>query len=484
MRYVIGLDVGTTCVKALLFDETGNIVSSAKYDDELFTPCQGWAEQDAEHWTKLSAKVIQSIITGSAVDPGAVAALAISSQGLTIVPVDGSFKPLRNAINWLDQRSTEETDYIRSLKSDEEIYAVTGKSIMPGYSLTNILWIKRNEPEIYSRAAKLLLPHDYLCARFTGNPVTDHTLAGGTMLYDIPGQCWSEELLEIYDIDRDLLPELKWSGMLAGSITTEASRLLGLPEGTPVITGGQDQKVAAYGACLKPGLATISLGTCAAMEFYFDSPPTHPERGLAAFSYMKPGAWLLEACVPTAGAAVKWAGDTLFPVLDFDGIESLAGSCKTSGGVFFYPHLQGSGTPYNVSSRGTFTGLSLSTTQTELARSVYEGIAMEVHLNLLSAEEAGIDVREMCVFGGASNSRLLCQMLADVTGRAIRAFDMPEMGAFGAAKLAAEAAGIESFAMPSGRWFEPDASKKTIYDELYFAYTENLGLVMELYQRK
>lgn len=480
MQYIIGLDLGTTCVKALLCDESGRIQSVASEDDVLLMPRQSWVEQSAERWVELSGKVIREAVAKAEINTNEVAALAISSQGITSVPVDQTLKPLRKAISWLDQRAVEEIEHVRSVKNDDEIYHITGKSLAPGYTLPSILWLKNHEPEIFIRTFKFLLPHDFLCARFSGVPVTDHTMAGGTMLYDVPNQCWSEELLNLFEIDGRLLPEIQWAGIPVNTLTREASQFLGLPESTLVITGGQDQKIAAYGASLQTGSATISLGTCAAMEFLFDRPPLHPTRGLAAFSYLKPGSWVLEACINTAGAAINWARDTLFPDLNYDGINKLAEQCKTSGGVHFYPYLQGSGTPHNSVARGAFTGLTLNTAKPELARAIFEGIAMEVLTNLHSAEDAGVNVGEICIFGGGSQSALLNQMLADVTHRAVQTFTTSEMASFGAAKLAAKAMGMKDFTLPVGAFWKPEAEQSSRYDEQYRRYQENHRLILEL----
>jgi len=480
MNYVIGLDLGTTCVKAMLFDEKGNIVSSAGADDELFTPRQGWAEQNALRWVELSAGVIRAAVSGAGIDPGDVLAMSISSQGITVVPVDREFSPLGIAINWLDTRATDEIEIIRSSRNEEEIYKITGKTLNPAYTLPKILWLKRNEPDIYARAYKLLLPHNYLCAHLTGIPVTDHTMAGGTMLYDLNQQKWSDELLGLFDVDIGLLPEIRWGGAPVGPLTNKAAELFGLSEKTLLISGGQDQKIAAFGANLQMGSATISLGTCAAIEFMFDHAPYHPTRDLASFSYLEPGKWVLEACVSTAGAAIKWARDILFPDLGFDDMNEAAATCTTSGGVFFYPYLQGSGTPHNTSAQGAFTGLTLGTSKEELIRAIFEGVAMEVYANLCSARDAGVSVSGMCLFGGASKSALLCQILADVTGCAIQTFSTPEMGAFGAAKLAANAVGFKDFSLPASGVREPDVRQSARYSDQYQLYKENQPAIFNL----
>jgi sugar (pentulose or hexulose) kinase len=177
---------------------------------------------------------------------------------------------------------------------------------------------------------------------------------------------------------------------------------------------------------------------------------------------------------------IAWAKDTIFQGLDYDGIDALAMDCSSSDGVFFYPHLQGAGTPHNVPAFGAFTGIKLSTTKAELARAILEGIAMEIRINFESAEEAGIDVSKICVFGGGSKSIPLIQMIADVTGRTILSFATSEMGAFGAARLAAKAVGIDSFSLTADRKWEPDEKQSKRYNELYTRYQKNNELILKL----
>ena len=484
MRYFIGLDLGTTCIKALLLDETGVIAGVAGEECELIVPGKGRAEQDAESWVQLSGKVVRSVVSAAGIDPYDVAGLSISSQGITVVPVDKNYKPLRNAISWLDQRCGDEVALIRERKSDDDIRAITGIIPTPGYTLPQILWMKRNEPEMFAGVHKLLLPHDYMCARFTGFPVTDHTMAGGTMLYDVRTGCWSDKLLDLYGVDRGLLPDIKWAGTPVGELRDEAAGILGLGRKTLVFTGGQDQKVAAFGSNLRINTATLSMGTCAAMEFMFDALPSHMGCALAASPYVEPGKWVLEACVSTAGAAIKWVRDTLFPGLSFSQLDEMVTETQSSGGLFFYPYLQGSGTPFNTSAKGAFTGISLGTTAAQLVRSVYEGIAMEVRLNLNSAEDAGVTVRDFTVFGGGSKSAVLNRMLACMTGKKLRSYNCPEMGAYGAASLAARATGTGRFSLPVAAEWEVEPAQAAIYNELYELYRENIGSVLEIGKKR
>lgn len=484
MQYVIGLDLGTTCIKALVFDEEGCIRAEASRDDNLITPRKGWAEQDARSWMRLSAEAIREAVQLSGAQPKDIAAISVSSQGITIVPVDESFHPLSNAINWLDMRGEKELEEIASL-GVEKIYSITGKNISSGgYSLVKLLWIRENLPEIYRRSAYFLLPHDYIIAHLCGTAATDHSMASATMLYDVPRQTWSDEILSAFDIDPKRLPKLMWSGEMAGTLTPDAAELLGLSPLTAVIVGGQDQKVAAYGAGLSAQTSTISMGTCEAYEFLFKNPPAHPKRALAAFSYVEPGKWTLEGCTNTAGAAIKWARDQIFLGLSYDDMNALAAQAQVgSGGVTFHPYLSGSGTPHNLEGNGVFGGLTLDVTRNDLARAIFEGIAYEARANLDAAKEAGVVSQNLVIFGGGSRSGPLCQILADVTGRSLTSFACPEMGAMGAGKLCAQSLGFSAFEESNrqgSKLWEPDPTRHKIYAELYDAYLDKMAGVEKL----
>lgn len=484
MKYVIGLDLGTTCVKALLFDEFGSICAQASRDDALITPKKGWVEQDARAWLRLGAEVVRETVERAGIVPEQVAALSVSSQGITVVPVDGAFHPLANAINWLDVRTEQELVEI-STKGHETIYAITGKNVTAGgYTLAKLLWLKKHEPQLFKEAAWFLLPHDFVVAHLCGKAVTDHTMASATMLYDVSAQCWSREILDGFGIDEARLPKLMWAGEVAGTLSEEAARLWNLSTSTAVVVGGQDQKVAAYGAGLNVRTSSISMGTCGAYEFLFETPPSCPGRHLPAFSFLEKGKWTLEGCTYTAGAAIKWARDQLFTGLSYDEINLLAEQSSAGcNGVTFHPYLSGSGTPHFLEANGVFGGLTLDVTRNDMARAIFEGIAYEARANLQAAQDAGVRSESLVIFGGGSRSALLCQTIADVTGRSLTSFACPEMGAMGAAKLCAKAlswTGFDQGAHEGARQWTPDAKRSKIYDDFYFRYLGKMPGVAQI----
>lgn len=449
MKLVAAIDLGTTGVKVTIFDGDLNPLCSASSEQELIFPSPGHIEQDPAAWYEVPMALLGRAAEQGGVDPSLIAAVGISSQGISILPVDDSFMPLARGISWLDMRAGEQLGRLNRALSAEKVFEITGKHSSPAYSLPKIMWLKEDRPEIYDAARYLLMPMDYLVARMTGAAVTDPTMAGGTMLYDISAREWSGELARAAGVDAGKLARVLPSGAFAGRVGAQAARLSGLPEGAIVAVGAQDQKAAAYGAGLTPGSATLSLGTAAAIEVI--------SRGrsdlLPAFPYVDGERMVLEGCINTAGAAIKWARETIMGGAEYDEINALAAASPPgANGVIFRPHLSGSGTAHPSDNiEGGFEGLSLSSGRADMMRAVYEGLAYEIKLNVLAARRAGAAISELNAFGGAARSGIFMDIIAGVCGAPVRALDWPEMGLLGAAMLAAPHAGINVEAARSAR---------------------------------
>lgn len=471
MDYFIGLDLGTTGIKALVFDGEGTLRGEHSVEVELTFPEADYVEQDPGLWYETAAAVIRQAVGKAQADPAEVRAISISSQGISIVPVDSEFKPLSQAISWLDMRAKKELAFILSKIEADELYQLTGKTASEAYSLPKLLWIKNNLPDVFKRTHCFLMPMDYTIARMTGVLMTDHTLASGTMAYDLSNQGWSKKILDAVGIPVEVLPPIAWSGKIAGQLTEQAARLCGLTCETVVINGGQDQKVAAFGAGLDYHVSTISIGTAGALEFLYEKPPFHPQK-IPAFSYLGKGKWVLEGCIGTAGAAIKWMKNTLFPELSYDEIDALAGQSPVgSNGVIFWPFLSGLAAA-NVF--GKFDGLKLSTGRPDLARALFESLAFESRIIIEAAELQGATISRTNIFGGGSRSGLLCQTIADVTGRTIYSFNCPEMGAYGAARLASIGWGKELDQSDHSQFqfieWKPQAENKKRYEQFFNSY--------------
>jgi xylulokinase len=444
MSYVIGLDIGTTGCKSILFDQEGQIVSESYIEYSLMVISDREIEQNPHDWWNLSIEVILDVLNKSCIQRQELKAICISSQGISFVPVDQNCNPLSNAISWLDTRSEEQTVKIINEIGEDRIYEITGKRINSAYVLPKILWIRQNNPSLYDKTYKFLMAHDYILARLSGEFATDHTMAGGTLLYDVNELRWSRTIIDIFKIDLNKLPEIKWSGEVVGKIKKDVAKALGLANEVLICVGAQDQKAAAVGARINYGEATISLGTAGAIEIKTDKPVFDKHKRIPCFTYVEKDTWVLEAVIATSGAALKWFRNTLFPELSYKELDDLCEKSPVgSNGLFFYPHLSGATSPYwNNRARGVFYGLSMNTTREDVVRAVLEGLAFQLKSNLLIAEEMGALAHIIKIFGGGSKSRIWKEIISNITGKNLISFDSPEIANLGAGVLAAKGCGL------------------------------------------
>jgi len=479
---IVGIDVGTTGCKALVISEQGLVVGESYVEIPLIARGGGVVEADAEDWWRLSARAAREAL--SRVDRRAepVRAVAVSSQGISFVPVDRRFRPLAPAISWMDTRADAQAAAIREDIGDEELFRVTGKRPAAMYLLPKLLWLREHEPNIFKRTYHFLLAHDFVVARLSGRAATDHTLAAGTLLYDVRSLNWSRRMMGAFDLRPERMAPLAWPGTPIGQVTAEASRKTGLPAGATVAVGGQDQKLAAFAAGLCAGCATVSLGTATAVTAITNRPALDPLRRIPCFPYLARGQWVLEAVVPSSGAGLRWfrdmlhlggAGDQAYGALDSE-IESLP---RGPGSVAFHPHLCGAGSPHWIdAASGVIRGLSAPTTRAALAKAIMEGVAYQIRANLdtlealTSAATGGGPITELRLFGGGARSSVWPQIIADVTGRRCLVAPITEAAALGACRLAAAAVGITLPEQPAGDSISPDPARHAQYDDAYRRY--------------
>lgn len=306
--YLIGLDLGTTGCKSMVFDTTGRILGEHYIEYEVIFLPDGGAEQDAELWWKYAAEAIAAAVKKAGIDPREAAGISVSSQGCAFVPVGRDGKPLSNAISWYDTRALPQARALYARYGEKTLFYRLGH---PAESLVfpELLRLKEEAPELYQKAWKFLMPHDYLICRMTGRAVTDPSMASGSMCYDVPAGTWARDLLREYGIDEEKLPELCEAGTVAGTLLPEAAAQMGLCCDTVVAVGMQDQKIAALGAGIRTGNITVSLGTASAVETLCKSPRRDVQMQVQCHGFGS-GMWALENSVDTAGAALKWARRT------------------------------------------------------------------------------------------------------------------------------------------------------------------------------
>jgi len=412
----IGIDLGTTGCKVIRFGESGNILHM--FNQEYPLICEGdHVEQDALLWWELVCEGLTEAVRSCA-DP--VRGISVSTQGISVVPVDEKGTPLCNAISWLDVRAEEETQALIAAVGKDAIYRKTGKFANACYTLPKLMWLKKHKPEIFGAAHKFLLPLDFLNLYLCGKAVCDYSIAGGIMAYDLAVKRYDPELLAVAGVDAHKLPEVACMGTYLGSILPEVAKKTGLPDDCPVYLGGQDQKLAALGAGIDENSVTISFGTASAVTKLTKTLPETTDFSRFRFN----DDWYsYEGVVNTSGAALKWA-TAILGGKTYEEMNQLAIEAGSAGGVTFQTDL---------SNGGTIEGLTLATTPGNIVYALFEGVSRET----AGFVEAMGGCQRLYVFGGGSKSDIWCQILANTAGREVCALSTPETGALGAAMLAA-----------------------------------------------
>ena len=489
METLLGIDLGTTGCKAAICSPEGNLLGESYLEIPLIKSALGVVEQNAAQWWTLTQEAIRQAIRTAGIDGRTIQALSVSSQGISFVPVDKKGLPLGNAINWLDTRATAEAETILSRYTEADLFNLTGKRANPAYVLPKLLWLRNHQPDLYRRTHKFLMAHDYLLYKFGGQFVTDHSMASGTLLHDVTRLSWSAELTDTFDIAVEQLPEIIRSGTSLGTIRREVAEALGLNKKAIVAVGGQDQKCAALGAHIRPGLVTISLGTASAISCLVDHPLLDPERRIPLFPFVVSDIWDLEGVVGTAGGAFRWMRETLFPATAYKTLDEMAAdSFPGSNGVCFYPHLSGAGSPHwRADVLGAFLGLTLATEPGDVVRSVLEGVTFQIRANLEVLESLGITIEKLILFGGGAQSSLWPQIISDVTGKPVEVMESVDVATWGACILAGTGARLLTegdLEQPTTKGkqshFFPRSEYVRRYDKIYHRYrTQEEKLMME-----
>lgn len=471
MSVYLAIDLGTTGCRSILFDKNLEIIATEYEEYGLITPKENYVEQDTIQWWELTLRTAKNAIEKSGIKGEEIDSISISSQGITVVPVDKNFNPLCNALTWLDTRAEAETNQIKKDFLETKIFTLTGKPTSSAYTLPKLMWLKNNEPKVFNKAYKFLMPMDFLIAKFTGECVTDYSMASGTLMYDIKNSCWSKEILDFYGIIEDRLPKIVASGTPAGFVLPEVAKKLGLKKDCVVAVGAQDQKCAAYGVGLKDGVMTISLGTAAAITKLWKTVNTRENNGVGWCGYIDKDKFVTEGVINTAGTCLRWIRDMLFRGEKYNVIDNEAKEASERGSsLLFYPYLAGESSPnYYPDSQGVFYGMSLATNRGDFALAVMEGVAFQIRV-ILEAMQAYGNVDTLVLFGGAAKSALWSSIIASVTGMKIYVPKSAEAAGVGAAMLAAKAVGTILEPMEKDKVYLPEKSE--VYNEKFLKYRD------------
>ena len=419
MRYVIGVDIGTSGTKTVLFDEKGNAVSSFLVEYPLYQPKIGWAEQDPEDWWNATYTSINSVIKQSGVNPADIKGIGLSGQMHGLVMLDKDGNVLRKSIIWCDQRTTAEADELTEKVGKERLVEITGNPALTGFTAAKILWVQKNEPELYAKTAKILLPKDYIRYKLTGEYATEVSDASGMQLMDIKNRCWSDEVLEKLNIDKNLLGKMYESCEVTGKVHQEAAKLTGLNEGTIVVGGAGDQAAGAVGnGIVKTGIVSSTIGTSGVVFAHMDNIQIDKEGRVHTLCHAVPGKWHVMGVTQGAGLSLKWYRDNFchaeMDAADGMGVdpyylmdkqaEKIAPGCE---GLIYLPYLMGERSPHNdPNAKGVFFGLSAKHTKYDMLRAVMEGVSYSLNDCMSVIKEMGIDASEVRASGGGGKSKL------------------------------------------------------------------------------
>ena len=473
MPYVLTIDFGTSGCRSAIYNENLDMLCVSVEEYPLIVHSEAEIEQDANIWWEKAKATIKNVVSSSGINVKEIRSLSISSQGIAFVPIDRQGNTLSNAISWLDTRAQSETEEIEARYGMPEIYQRTGKRISGVYSLPKLIWFKNNCTEIYNAAWKILLPLDYIQFKLSGRCVTDHTMAGGTMFYNVQTQQWDTEILDTYGLDVQKLPEIAWAGTTIGTISPDVAEELGLCKELVIVNGAQDQKCAALGAGASQEVAAISLGTGTCLAQISSSPRPDTKMRVPFFSYVREGQWDLEGVINTAGSAYSWFQRELGGQQSFDVLDAEAAGVHLPNSVLFYPYLSGVSSPHWGEGTGTFTGLSLSSTTGHMARAVMEGIAYNIRENLDAMGEVCGKAKEIRLYGGGSKSLLWCQIIADITNIPVTRLCSSETALAGAAILAYAPLKVPvPFSLDCADVIKPQSDMVNMYNEAYQHYEQ------------
>ncbi len=445
MEYFIGIDSSTTATKAILINETGNVLGVASSEYSYETPHPLWSEQSPSLWWDGTVESIRAVLANTGVDPLQVGGIGLTGQMHGLVLLDELGNVLRPAILWNDQRTQSQCDEIHRIVGTEKFIQITGNIALTGFTAPKILWVKENEPEIFARAKHVLLPKDYVRYKLTGEYAIDKADGAGTVLFDLKKRDWSDEVLAALDIPRPWMPPTFEGPAFTGYVTEEAAALTGLKVGTPVAAGGGDQAAAAVGTgAVRTGVVSISLGTSGVVFATTDGPTIEPEGRLHAFCHSVPGKWHLMGVMLSAAGSLRWHRDTFAPGTTYDDLLAPVESIPAgSDGLLFLPYLTGERTPHpDPLARGAFVGLTVRHGLAHLTRAVLEGVSFGLRDSFELMKSAGLEnATQVRVTGGGARSPLWKQILADILGAEVVTVNTTEGAAYGAALLAATGAG-------------------------------------------
>ncbi len=489
MKYLVGIDIGTSATKSVLSDFKGRILATASREYPVSTPKPGWSEQHPELWHATAVATIRALLKSAKVSGADVAGVGLSGQMHGAVLLDKSDRVLRPAILWNDTRSAAECDELTRIVGAKRLIDLVSNPALVSFTATRILWVKNHEPAVYAKIASVLLPKDYVRFRLTGTKATELSDASGMLLVDVKHRRWSDEVIRALGFDRSWFADVFESPVASARISRAAAKETGLAEGTPVVGGGGDQAAGGVGnGIVRPGVLSATLGTSGVVFAFAERPVVNPEGGVQTFCHAVPGKWHVMGVVMSAGGSFQWfrnslAGEEVALAKKrkcdpYERLTALAAKAPTgSEGLYWLPYLTGERTPHrDPFARAAWIGITPRHGKAHLVRALLEGATYAMRDCLEVIKGMGVEVNEIRVSGGGARSKFWRQLQADIYGRPVVTINAAEGPAFGVALLAGVAAGAwgsveEACAKTIRITGETKPSKnRKLYDERYPLY--------------
>ncbi|MCG8528392.1 MAG: xylulokinase [Opitutales bacterium] len=488
MPLTIGIDIGTSSTKAVVVDEKGSVLFAGGPTYDFDTPQPLWAENDPQKWWDATLECLKTI--SEVVDSGDVVGIGLTGQMHGLVLLDENGDVLRPCIQWNDQRTAAQCDSITNEVGFDEVIRITGNPILTGFTAPKIRWVQENEPEIWAKVAKILLPKDYIRYKLSGEFATDVSDASGMSLLDVGQRKWSSVMTEVCKVSEDMLAKVYESQEVSAKLGIEVATEVGLPAGLPIIAGAGDQAAGAIGSgVVNEGTVACSLGTSGVVFAQANQFAPEPEGRLHAFCAAVPGTWHYMGVQLSCAGSNQWFTDELGAGVSFreldDEAAKVAPGCE---GLLFHPYLTGERMPHaDPLARGSFIGLTLRHTRGHLARAVLEGVTLGLREGLDMMRDLGIATQKVIVTGGGANSPLWKKLLADIFKSEIVTVNASEGGAFGSAILAMVGAGAypdlqtacSEMIKETGKTIPSDDA--AIYDQALETYRKIYPALKEIY---
>lgn len=483
MNCILGIDIGTSGAKVLLVRQDGTIHESVYLEYKVKENKTKWSEQNPEVWWQTIKSLLLELKARHSVDYRNVTGIGFSGQMHGLVMVDKNGQIIRPAIIWLDQRSEKEVEDIYRVIPKPEFYQTTLNRASSGFALPSLLWVKKNEPENFKRIHKIMQPKDYIRFKLTGDIATDMSDASSTVAFNTSGRKWSNEIIWVLGLNRDIFPDCFEGDTIAGTVLDSVSEELGLNKGVKVVYGGGDLPMQGVGnGAASSGLMYTNIGTSGWISIFSDKPVHDTEYRTHTLCHAIKKGWSIFGATLSSGLALNWLKDKVLMMDNYTSLSTSAADIPAgSEGVLFLPYLAGERTPhFDNDAKAVFHGLTLSHDRRHMIRAVMEGVVYSLKESFILFRDMGYEVKSVIASGGGTRSDVWVQMQADIFGKPVKVTKVNDHACLGAAMTASVACGLfesfqsvtNAFVKYKSKVYEPDIGKKGVYEDGFMRFKQ------------